>query len=164
LFQGTLSFFSYGASGIFGYASKVAAAAGQAIASISLDSEFRDWHNDKVVVAATNLNREWKRRGVQNVSQILTRPLIDIMLGAVGGLSGIVISPAKGFQRNGAHGLLVGTAAGVVGVFAKPMVGYSNLQYLCFLPCLVRCCPQTMFFSSSGGHIRRCDTFFRFDP
>jgi hypothetical protein len=162
LSQGTLSFFSYGASGIFGYASKVAAAAGQAIASISLDSEFRDWHNDKVVVAATNLNREWKRRGVQNISQILTRPLIDIMLGTVGGISGIVISPAKGFQRNGTQGLLIGTAAGLVGVFAKPTVG-SQFLPLTYAPfgIISHSFPRPPPPLSSGGCVRCCDTFFR---
>jgi hypothetical protein len=122
-----LSFFSHGASGIFGYASKVAAAAGQAIASISLDTEFRDWHNDTVVVAASNLNREWKRRGVQSVGLIVTRPIMDVVFGFAGGISGVIISPIKGFQHNGTPGFAVGMAAGVIGVLAKPMVS-NHLQ------------------------------------
>lgn len=117
-----MSFLSHGASGIFGYASKAAAAAGQAIATISLDDEFRDWHNDNVVVPATNLNREWKRRGVQNVGYILSKPIGDIILGCAGGISGIVILPIKGFQASGSTGFILGTAAGIIGIAAKPVV------------------------------------------
>jgi hypothetical protein len=127
--QGTLSFLSHGASGIFGYASKVAAAAGQGIASISLDNEFRDWHNDTVVVGATNLNREWKRRGVQNVGYIIAKPITDIILGFAGGITGVVILPIKGFQKNGSTGFIVGMGAGVIGIFAKPMV--SEVSQMC---------------------------------
>lgn len=89
---------------------------------MSLDNEFRDWHNDKVVVAATNLNREWKRRGVQNVGYILTKPLADIILGFAGGISGVVISPIKGFQKSGSTGFIVGMGTGIIGIVAKPMV------------------------------------------
>jgi hypothetical protein len=132
-----LSFVSKGASGFFGYISKLSAAAGQAVAAVSLDPEFRDWHNDKVVVAATNLNREWKRRGVQSVGLIVTRPIFDIVLGVVGGVSGIIISPVKGYQRNGPAGILLGTAAGCVGIFAKPLVCRSSCSHvLIFFPLL----------------------------
>lgn len=142
-----MSFLSHGASGIFGYASKVAAAAGQGIASISMDNEFRDWHNDKVVVAATNLNREWKRRGVQSIGHILTQPIADIVLGFAGGISGVIISPIKGFQRNGSTGFIIGIAAGFIGIVAKPLVGghvtistFCGCQnrYLIFLSFVVR--------------------------
>jgi hypothetical protein len=117
-------------SGFFGYTSKLAAAAGQAVATVSLDAEFRDWHNDKVVVAATNLNREWKRRGVQNVGMMLTRPIVDVVLGVAGGVSGVVISPIKGFKRNGTAGVPLGIAIGGVGFFAKPLVRSDNLFML----------------------------------
>jgi hypothetical protein len=119
-------------SGFFGYTSKLAAAAGQAVATISLDTEFRDWHNDKVVVAATNLNREWKRRGVQNVGMTLTRPIVDVVLGVAGGVSGVIISPIKGFKRNGPAGLPLGAAIGGIGLFAKPLVRSDNLSHVAF--------------------------------
>ena len=117
-----MSFLSHGASGLSGFASKAAAAAGQAVAAVSLDDEFRDWHNDNVVVPATNLNREWKRRGVQNIGYIVIKPIGDIIFGLAGGISGIVILPMKGFQTNGGTGLILGTVAGVIGIAAKPMV------------------------------------------
>ena len=117
-----MSFLSHGASGLSGFASKAAAAAGQAVAAVSLDDEFRDWHNDNVVVPATNLNREWKRRGVQNIGYIVIKPIGDIIFGLAGGISGIVILPMKGFQTSGGTGLILGTVAGVIGIAAKPVV------------------------------------------
>jgi Vacuolar-sorting-associated 13 protein C-terminal len=121
--QGTLSLVSHSTSGFFGVLAKVSATAGQSVATLSLDTDFRDWHRDKVVVEATNLNREWKRRGVQSVGQMLARPVVDILLGVTGGISGIVISPVKGYQRNGRLGLVKGIAVGGIGLIAKPTVG-----------------------------------------
>lgn len=147
-----MSFLSHGASGIFGYASKVAAAAGQGIASISLDNEFRDWHNDKVVVAATNLNREWKRRGVQNVGYIVTKPIADIVLGFAGGITGVVVSPIKGFRRSGITGFIVGIGAGFIGIFAKPLVS-DHVAYFPFL-----CCENgsLIYYPTPSGRTVRC--------
>lgn len=121
--QGTLSLVSHSTSGFFGVLAKLSAAAGQSVATLSLDEDFRDWHRDKVVVETANLNREWKRRGVQSVGLMLTRPVIDILLGITGGISGIIISPVKGYQRNGKVGLAMGIAVGGVGLIAKPSVG-----------------------------------------
>jgi hypothetical protein len=121
--QGALSLLSHSASGFFGFATKVSAAAGQAVATLSFDREFRSWHRDKVVTEATNLNREWKKRGVQSIGAMVTRPFGDILLGVTTGVSGIVISPYKGYQRGGKIGFLKGVAIGTVGVVAKPTVG-----------------------------------------
>lgn len=121
--QGTLSLVSHSVSGFFGVLAKVSAAAGQGVASLSLDPDFRDWHRDKVVVETTNLNREWKRRGVQSVGRMVTRPVVDIVLGVAGGISGIVVSPAKGYRSNGNVGLAKGIAVGCIGVFTRPTVG-----------------------------------------
>jgi len=121
--QGTLSCVSYSASGFFGVLAKVSARAGQGVAVLSLDADFREWHRNHVVVEATNLNRDWKRRGVQKVERMLTRPLIDIIIGITGGISGIVISPVKGYKQKGNLGLAKGVAAGGIGLIAKPTVG-----------------------------------------
>ena len=121
--QGTLSLVSHSTSGFFGALAKFSAVAGQIVATLSLDKDFRDWHRDKVVVEITNLNREWKRRGVQSVGQMLTRPIVDIFLGITDGISGVIISPVKGYQRNGKVGLTKGIALGGIGLVAKPSVG-----------------------------------------
>jgi hypothetical protein len=121
--QGALSLLSHSTSGFFGFATKVSAAAGQAVAILSLDSEFRIWHKDKVVTEATNLNRVWKKRGVQSVGAMMARPFGDIVIGVTTGVSGVFMSPYKGYQRGGKIGFLKGVAIGTVGVFAKPTVG-----------------------------------------
>jgi hypothetical protein len=124
--QGALSLLSHSTSGFFGFATKVSAAAGQAVAILSLDAEFRSWHQDKVVTEATNLNREWKKRGVQNVGAMITRPFGDIVIGITAGVAGVFMSPYKGYQRGGKMGFLRGVAIGTVGVVAKPTVGFLD--------------------------------------
>lgn len=121
--KGTISLFSHSASGIFGFAAKMSATAGQAAAILSLDAEYREWHRDRIVSEATNLNRVWKRRGVQSVSEMLTRPVGDILLGIAMGASGLFISPYRGFRKNGKWGFVQGVASGTAGVVAKPLVG-----------------------------------------
>jgi hypothetical protein len=101
----------------------MSATAGQTVAFLSLDSEYRQWHRDTVVSEATDLNRVWKRRGVQNVSEIVLRPVRDILLGVAMGASGLIISPYKGLKKNGKWGFVQGVATGTAGVVAKPLVG-----------------------------------------
>jgi hypothetical protein len=121
--KGTLSLFSHSASGFFGFWAKVSAAAGQGLALVTLDEEYRVWHRDKIVTEATNLNREWKRRGVQSAQAILARPLGDILIGVVFGVSGIILSPIKGYKRNRGRGVVTGLASGAIGVVVKPIIG-----------------------------------------
>ena len=121
--MGTLSFFSHSTSGIFGFAAKMSAAAGQAAAVLSLDKEFSQWHRESVVHEVTNLNRAWKQRGIQNLPEMLTRPLGDIIAGLAMGTSGLIMSPYKGFKKGGGAGFVRGIAIGTAGVVAKPLVG-----------------------------------------
>ena len=121
--KGTISLFSHSTSGIFGFLAKMSASAGQTVAAFSLDSEFRQNHRDTVVAEATGLNRVWKRRGVQNVSEILLRPIGDIILGVAMGASGLILSPYKGLKRHGKWGFVQGVATGTAGLVTKPIVG-----------------------------------------
>lgn len=121
--QGTLSLVSHSTSGFFAFMSKLAAGAGQGIATLSLDPEFRSWHRDKIVAEATNLNREYKRRGVKSIRAMAVRPVIDIVAGFGSGLAGIVLSPTKGFRKEGTVGLVKGIGIGGIGIVARPTVG-----------------------------------------
>lgn len=121
--KGALSLFSHSASGFFGFWAKVSAAAGQGLSWLTLDPDYRTWHRDKIVTEATNLNRVWKRRGVQSVRMILTRPVIDLLYGVCGGVIGIFYQPVKGYRRNGTAGLVMGVAGGVSGAVVKPLIG-----------------------------------------
>jgi Vacuolar-sorting-associated 13 protein C-terminal len=121
--KGTLSLFSHSTSGIFGFLAKTTAAAGQAAAMLSLDPEYRDWHRERVVMEATNLNREWKKRGVESVSAMMTKPVADVVLGVLMGVSGLVTAPYKGYRDNGNLGLAQGVSIGGIGLVIKPIVG-----------------------------------------
>lgn len=121
--KGTLSLFSHSTSGIFGFLAKTTAAAGQAAAVLSLDQEYREWHRERVVIEATNLNREWKKRGVKSVSAMMTKPVGDVFLGVFMGVSGIFTAPYKGYRDGGNLGLSQGVAIAGVGLVVKPIVG-----------------------------------------
>ena len=121
--KGTLSLFSHFASGFFGFGAKVGAAAGQGMAWMTLDEEYRVWHRDKIVTEVTNLSREWKRRGVQSAQAMLARPVADVLFGVLFGVSGIFVAPVKGLRREGGLGLAKGLATGVIGAVIKPLVG-----------------------------------------
>jgi vacuolar protein sorting-associated protein 13A/C len=115
---GIMSLVSHSTSGFFGVLANLSTAAGHGVATLSLDTDFRDWHLDKVVAETTNLNREWKRRGVQHGKII--RPFVDIIRGVSGGITGLVVSPIKGYRKNGRMGLVRGIAIGGIGLIAKP--------------------------------------------
>lgn len=121
--KGTLSLLSHSTSGFFSFCAKVSATAGQAVSTLSLDSDFSDWHRQRVLVEATNLNRHWKKRGVQSVGAMIMRPVSDVVIGVAGGVFGLVLSPVKGYRRNGGAGLTRGLAVGGIGLIARPVVG-----------------------------------------
>jgi hypothetical protein len=121
--KGTLSLFSHSASGVFGFVSKMSASAGQIVAVLSLDDEFKQWHSDVIVAEAKGLNRQWKRRGVQSVPTMVMRPLYDVVRGLVLGVTGIVVNPYVGAKRRGCPGFAKGVAAGTLGIVAKPVAG-----------------------------------------
>jgi hypothetical protein len=123
LAQGTLSLVSQSASGFFGTLARVSASAGQAVAALSLDVEYRDWHRNQIVAKTTNLSREWKKRGLQTRGKIILRPFADLLIGVSGGVVGVVVQPLKGFRQDGRRGFCKGAAIGLVGLVAKPIVG-----------------------------------------
>jgi hypothetical protein len=121
--QGTISLFSYSASGFFGFWAKVSAAAGQGLTWLAFDPEYRNWHRDRIVVEAANLNRVWKRRGVQSVRAAIARPVMDVAMGVGDAVIGVVRLPYKGYHRGGGAGLLVGIFSATTSIAVKPIVG-----------------------------------------
>ena len=121
--KGTLSLLSHSTSGLFGFAAKMAATAGQAAASLSFDAEYQRWHRDMIVAEAKSLDRQYKKRGLQSIEDMVTRPIWDIVRGTALGVSGLFTSPYKGALKDGGSGFVKGVALGVVGVITKPTVG-----------------------------------------
>lgn len=121
--KGTLSLFSHSASGFFGFTARLCSQAGQATAFFSLDPEYRQWHRERIVNEATNLERVWKRRGIQNAGEMFIRPVTDVFFGISLGVTGVVMSPYRGARKDGTRGFFVGTGVGLAGLFTKPIVG-----------------------------------------
>lgn len=121
--KGTLSLFSHSTSGFFAFCTKVSATAAQFVANLSFDAEYSNWHREKIVVEATNIQRQWKRRGAQSIGYMVARPVADIFLGIIGGSFGLFLAPVKGLRKGGTPGLVSGIAVGVTGVVVRPIVG-----------------------------------------
>ena len=64
-------------------------------------------------IEATNLDRSWKRRGLQNAGKMIVRPVADIATGVTSGIFGIVLSPAHGLRKAGGIGLARGVVSGI---------------------------------------------------
>ena len=126
--KGTVSFLSHSASGFFGFSARLLSQAGQGVAVFSFDSEYRQWHRDRVVNEATNLERTWKRRGMPTAEEIFLRPIADLVLGVTLGVSGVVMSPYRGARKNGVKGFVKGTGRGVAGLVTKPIVGVLDMM------------------------------------
>jgi len=121
--KGTVSFLSHSASGFFGFTARLFSQVGQGMAFFSLDSDYRQWHRERVVNEAKNLERVWKRRGMPKVEEIVLRPIADVFLGVTLGVSGVVFAPYRGAQKAGTRGFFVGTGVGIAGLVTKPIVG-----------------------------------------
>ena len=126
--KGTVSFLSHSASGFFGFSARLFSQAGQGMALFSFDSDYRQWHRDRVVNEATNLERAWKRRGMPTAEEIILRPAADLVLGFTLGVSGVVMSPYRGAKKDGVKGFVVGTGRGVAGLVTKPIVGVFDMM------------------------------------
>ena len=102
--KGTLSFVSHSASGFFGLTARLFSQAGQATAFFSFDPDFKQWHQERIVNEATNLERVWKRRGIQNLGEMILRPVSDVLFGFTLGVAGVVTSPYRGARKAGTRG------------------------------------------------------------
>ena len=127
--KGTLSLVSHSTSGFFAFCAKVSATAGQTVATLSLDPDLREWHRDRILVDATNINRQWKRRGMQSFGAMVARPIGDLLIGIGGGIFGVILIPAKWYRREGSSGLMRGVVVGCMGVIARPIVGVLDALF-----------------------------------
>jgi len=127
--KGTVSLFSHSTSGFFGFTARLFSQAGQFTSFFSLDSEYRQWHRERIVNEATNLERVWKRRGIQNAEDMLLRPITDVFLGISLGVSGVVMSPYRGARKGGTKGFLIGTGVGVAGKEGVVFVYCLNFNF-----------------------------------
>ena len=74
--KGTVSFLSHSASGFFGFTARLFSQAGQATAFFSLDSEYRQWHRDRVVLLK---ERIWNVYGNDEVCRMWKKFPYDLL-------------------------------------------------------------------------------------
>ena len=118
--KGTLSLISHSASGIFGFASKMSATAGQAAAQLSFDDYYKQWHEEHAV----SENRyKGNRKTREIVADGIIRPAEDVVVGFLFAASGVMVEPYRGFKKGRVVGFAKGVGIGTVGVVTKPLVG-----------------------------------------
>jgi hypothetical protein len=81
---------------------------GDGLAHLSFDKEFQNRRKDSAV---TGVADGFKKGGKQ-----LARGLFE-------GITGIVVQPLKGAEKDGVKGFAKGLAQGIVGVAVKPVTG-----------------------------------------
>ena len=123
--KGILSLVSHSASGIFGFASKMSATAGQAAATLSMDDHYKRWHTDQVTSLSMGYRKKW-RSGLKIVVTGVTRPVEDILIGMVFAATGMLVEPYRGLRKGGTIGLAKGLGIGTIGLVFKPLVGFFD--------------------------------------
>lgn len=123
--KGTLSLVSNSASGIFGFASNVAATVGNTATLLTLDEHYQRLHSEQKVAQQRHYDR-WKKKGFGHVTLMVSRPVHDVVLGVVSASTGLLTEPYRGAKKDGIPGVIKGTAIGVIGVVVKPIVGLSD--------------------------------------
>jgi len=118
--KGTLSLVSHSASGIFGFASKMSATAGQAAAQLSFDKYYKQWHAEHAV---SGDNYRGNRRTREIVVAGFVRPAQDVVSGVLFAASGVIVEPYRGYKEGRAVGLAKGIGIGAAGIITKPLVG-----------------------------------------
>jgi len=118
--KGTLSLVSHSASGVFGFASKMSATAGQAAAQLSFDRYYKQWHAEHAV---SGDNYRGNRRTREIVIDGIVRPAQDVVSGVLFAASGVIVEPYRGYKEGKAVGLAKGIGIGAAGIITKPLVG-----------------------------------------
>ncbi|CAK9250500.1 unnamed protein product, partial [Sphagnum jensenii] len=115
LSKGGKSLASHAIGGTSAFTSKLTGGIGNGVSLLTMDAEF--YRN--------RANRRLKK--AKSVSQGIYVGTKELGKNIVEGVSGIVVSPYRGWEENGATGLGIGLAKGILGVAFKPAVGVFDL-------------------------------------
>lgn len=115
LADGSISLITNTIGGLFGSASKVTGSLGQGVAVLTMDDDFRAQRESK------------KGHTPEHVVDGISTGVKSFGKGLFGGITGLVVSPIKGAQKDGIEGFFTGTAKGVVGLVAKPVSGAVDM-------------------------------------
>lgn len=109
--KGTNSLLGNTLHGASGSAAKLTGTLGQGLASLAMDSKYKQERTRRKAKEAKSVSQ-----GVSQGSRELGRALYD-------GLTGVVLAPLRGAERNGVYGFGKGVFTGLVGIAVKPAVG-----------------------------------------
>ena len=113
--KGTQSLMRGSVYGIFNTAAKITGSIGKGVANLSTDLDY---------VQEREKNHREKPR---HLGEGIAYGVRDLGLGFFHGLTGVLVEPVKGLQREGMVGLGKGVVGGVVGILTKPAVGCIDL-------------------------------------
>jgi hypothetical protein len=115
LSKGGKSLASKAIGGTSAFTSSIAGGLGKGVSYLTLDSEFQR-------------NRQYRRYNkTSTVSEGLIVGTKELGKNIVEGVTGIVVSPYRGWQADGGIGFGMGIAKGILGVALKPAVGVFDL-------------------------------------
>jgi hypothetical protein len=113
--KGTQSLVRGSVYGIFNTAAKITGSIGKGVANLSTDLDY---------VQERERNHREKPR---HIGEGFAYGVRDLGLGFFHGLTGVLVEPVKGLQREGMVGFGKGVVGGVVGILTKPAVGCIDL-------------------------------------
>jgi hypothetical protein len=116
LYKGGTSFATHTIGGTSGFTSRIAGGIGKGVSLLTLDTEFQR-------------NRTYRKYNQQanTISEGLYVGTQELGRNIVEGVTGIVVSPYRGWESGGGVGLATGMARGILGVALKPAVGVLDL-------------------------------------
>ncbi|KAL9658375.1 hypothetical protein ABK040_015695 [Willaertia magna] len=115
LAKGSMSLLKNSVHGIGNFASKITGNVGNSLAFLTFDKEYnqqRDKHSTQKP---------------KDIKEGITSGAKSLFRGFVGGATGIVTQPIKGFQEESVGGLIKGVGKGIIGIPLKPVGGIIDL-------------------------------------
>eukprot|EP00743_Colponemidia_sp_Colp-15_P008438 GILK01009172.1.p1 GENE.GILK01009172.1~~GILK01009172.1.p1 ORF type:complete len:1282 (+),score=242.95 GILK01009172.1:355-3846(+) len=115
LAKGALSLVRHSIYGMFNTASKISGTISKGLAALSMDDE---WQRQRQMI---------EFEGARNFGHGLAQGAKQFGMGLVGGVTGVVLNPIEGAERDGVRGFFKGVGQGLVGTIVKPTAGVFDL-------------------------------------
>lgn len=111
---GAVSLLGHTIGGAAGAVSRVTGALGKGVASLTMDDEYKK-------------KRQMQKNKPTDLKEGLARGGKGLVMGFVGGVTGVVTKPVEGAKKEGAAGFFKGVGKGIIGIVARPASGVIDL-------------------------------------
>ncbi|XP_029283566.1 vacuolar protein sorting-associated protein 13C [Cottoperca gobio] len=112
---GVRSLLGHTVGGAAGMVSRITGSVGKGLAAITMDKEYQQ------------KRREEMNRPPRDFGESLAKGGKGLLMGVMGGVTGIVTKPVEGAKKGGAAGFFKGIGKGLVGVVARPTGGIVDM-------------------------------------